>query len=319
MPHAVYNNDVFAVLTAYDQKNKASSAFRLPLNSKWFCEAVGGVAALPTIDSREATPAEEWQADDDDELGAVDRLIITFSELMKHPLDAVQAGTNPISSHILLGHRGTRGISARQFKIVVDDELCIWLHDLHSTHGTAVGYNGQNEKEVRRRETWILAYTPGTLAPFKEVTVHAGSLAVKLEFPNHQAADPPYISNLRAFVKKCKGAIETCNKGVPRIEGLGLDNQPATQAPSEAPTPSERLIYYKDKIIGKGAFGEVRRVIKTHDGKYFAAKTFNLPANKHKRKLDEVDAAWLMEIRREFAVMRDNPHVGVPYMCLCRL
>lgn len=118
------DHNVFAVLTAYDQKNKASSAFKLPLYSRWFRNAVGGVAEKPTIDSREATPAEDSQSDDD-KPSAVDRLVITFSELMENPLNAIQAGTNPTSSHILLGHRGTKGISARQYNIVVDDDLWI--------------------------------------------------------------------------------------------------------------------------------------------------------------------------------------------------
>jgi serine/threonine protein kinase len=73
-------------------------------------------------------------------------------------------------------------------------------------------------------------------------------------------------------------------------------------------------VYYNDKSIGKGTFGEVHRAIRARDGKYFAAKTFIPPANK--RKLDEVDPAWLTGIRREFAIMRDNPHVSVPWLCL---
>ena len=137
----MYNHNVFAVLTACDQKNKASSAFKLPLNSRWFREAMGGVAQEPTLDSREATPAEDSQSDDN-EPSAVNRLVVTFSELIKNPLNAIQAGTNLTLSHILLGHRGTKGISARQYNIVVDDDLWIWLHDYYSAHGTTVSHNG---------------------------------------------------------------------------------------------------------------------------------------------------------------------------------
>jgi hypothetical protein len=135
----MYDHNVFAVLTAYDQKNKASSAFKLPLNSRWFGEAVGGVAKEPTINSREATPAEDPRSNDD-ESSVVNRLVVTFNELMKNPLNAIHAGTNPTSSHILLGYRGTKGISARQYNIVVNDDLWIWLHDYYSVHGTAVGW-----------------------------------------------------------------------------------------------------------------------------------------------------------------------------------
>ena len=185
----MYEHNVFAVLTASDQKNKASSAFKPPLNSRWFHGAVGGVAEEPTINSRNPTPAEDSQSDNN-EPSAVDRLVVTFSELTNNPLNAIQAGTNPTSSHILLGHRGTKRVSARQYNIVVDDNLWIWLHDYHLTHGTEVGHNGQNQQEVRKNETWILAYAPGTQKIFEELSIHSGSLALKIEFPNYEAADP---------------------------------------------------------------------------------------------------------------------------------
>jgi hypothetical protein len=310
----MYDHNVFAVLTAHDQKNKASSAFKLPLNSRWFREAVGGVAEEPTINSREATPAEDPRSNDDGS-SVLNRLLVTFNELMKNPLNAIQAGTNPTSSHILLGYRGTKGISARQYNIVVNDDLWIWLHDSYSAHGTAVGYDGQNQKEVRRKETWILAYAPGTRNQFGEMTIHSGSLAVKIQFPGHEAADPRYVDNLREFVEKCKEAAKKHKEDVPGVEGLGLESEPTTQAPSEALTPRERLIYYRDKRIGKGAFGEVHRIVKSRDGKYFAAKTFNPLANKNKRKLDEIDPAWLIDIRREFTIMSENPHESMPWTC----
>ncbi|KAI9781671.1 MAG: hypothetical protein M1816_002228 [Peltula sp. TS41687] len=308
MPDNMYDHNVFTVVTAYDKKNKASSAFKLQENSKWFCEAIGGVAEEPIIDSREATPAEDPQPDDE-EASTVDRLVVTFDKLLENLQNGVQLGTNPSSSHILLGHRGTKGTSAKQCNITVDDDLCIWLHDFHSAHGTAVGHDGQNQKGVRKRETWILAYQPGTRNPFKEITIHSGGLAVNIEFPNHTTAHSQYVENLRAFVKKCKDAAEKRKEEVPAVDGLGLDSEPTTQAPSEAQTDDERVIYYHEKDIGSGTFGEVHRVIRVRDGKVLAAKTFKPPANK--RKLGEVDPAWLTGIRREFTLMKETPHPNV--------
>ena len=115
----MYSSDVFAVITAYDQKNKASSALELEHNSRWFCKATGGVALKPTIDSREITPAENSQSDDEKEEeipSNVNRLVVSFSKLLalNNVQNGLQLGTNLISSHVLLGHRGTRGISSRQ-------------------------------------------------------------------------------------------------------------------------------------------------------------------------------------------------------------
>lgn len=303
----MYDHKVFLVLTACDHKNKASSALKLPENSRWFCKAVGGVADKPTINSRQATPAEDPQSEDEG-ASALDRLILTFDELLEYKSlqNGVQLGTNPSSSHILLGHRGTRGISAKQCNITVDDDLCVWLHDYHSAHGTAVGYNGQNQKKVRKRETWILAYRPGTWNRFEEITIHSGGLAVKVEFPNHTTAQPQYLKNLQAFIKKSKQDLA--------VDGLGLDGD--TQPPSEAQTIGENLIYYHDEHIGEGGFGEVHRVVRARDGEVLAAKIFKPPAKK--RKLGEVDPLWLTEIRREFTVMRDHPHVSAPLLCLLR-
>lgn len=278
----MYDHNVFAVLTAQDSENMASSAFKLPYNSKWFRKAVGGVAGEPIIDSREATPAgDEDVLADGKEPGAVDRLVITIDEI-ENPLNGIQLGTNTVWSHILLGHRGTKGISAKQCNIKVDDDLRIWLYDYYSTHGTAVGYDGQNQKEVRKKETWILAYEAGTRNRFGDITIHFSGLVIKIEFPNHAKADPRYVKNLSAFVKRCKEAAEK-SREVPAVEGLGLDSEATTQAPSEAQTPGERLIYFKEKRIGKGAFGQVFRLIRVRDGKLFAGKSFVPPTNKRRR------------------------------------
>lgn len=112
----MYGPNVFAVLIAHDQKNKAGSAFALKYNSGWFCKATGGVALEPTTDSREITPAEDSQSDDDYELNAPTRLVLPFDKLLSldNLQNGLQLGTNTTTSHILLGYRGTRGISDKQ-------------------------------------------------------------------------------------------------------------------------------------------------------------------------------------------------------------
>lgn len=114
---------------------------------------------------------------------------------------------------------------------------------------------------------------------------------------------------MRAFIKKSKGKVKKSKKQVLTVKGLGLDSDPSTATPSQAQTPSERPVYYNDKKIGKSAFSKVHRLIKARDGKYFAAKSFMPPINK--RKHDEVNPMWLAGIRREFTIMKNNPHVSV--------
>ena len=302
----MYENNVFAVLTPVDIYNKASSAFKLPHNSRWLHKAVGGVAEEAIMGSREITPAEDDEAQADAEkLSAVDRLVITFDEV-DNPFTGIQLGTSTVWSHVLLGHRGTKGVSAKQCNITVDDDLHIWLHDYTSTHGTAVRYRHENTIEERKKETWILAFAPGSPITLGNISIHVGRLEMNINFPNHLKGDHRYIENLRAFVKRCKEAAEK-DREVPAVEGLGLDSGATTQAPSRTTTqapsrttsqahsgattqaPSviqtprenyERLVYIKDRCIGKGTFGQVFTLIRARDGKIFAGKTFVSPANK---------------------------------------
>jgi hypothetical protein len=112
--------NVFAVLTAHDTRNKATTAFKLVHNAKWFRPAVGGVAEQATISSREPTPAVDAQAEGVHSSGAVDRLVLTFSELMK--LDGlgegIQTGTSTATSRTYInmfnsisGCLGSLGVS----------------------------------------------------------------------------------------------------------------------------------------------------------------------------------------------------------------
>lgn len=270
----MYDHNVFAILTACDQINRASSAFQLPENSKWLQKAAGGVAEEPTISSREVTPAEDLYSDE--QASAIDRLVVTFDGLLENLENGIQLGSNPKSCHILLGHRGTKGISAKQCNITVDEKLQIWLHDRHSTHGTAVGHRGQNGKQVRRKETWILAFKPRLANTFGKITIHLGSLIVGIEFPNHPTARPQYVKNLRAFAERCKEAAEKSKREVPAVDGLGLDSEPSTAAPSEAQTLNDGVIYFNDELLGSGQFGQVCRVTRVRDGEVLAAKTFFL-------------------------------------------
>lgn len=307
----MYNHNVFAVLTAHDQRNMASSAFKLVHNLKWFCSAKGGVANEPIIDSREPTPAVDENAQseksEDPNSGAADRLVIRFDLLSENLQNGIQFGTSENLCHILLGHRGTRGVSKKQCSITVDDNLKVWLHDYHSTHGSAIGQEGQHESAVRKKETWILAFEPGPADQFELTTIHLGNLVVRIQFPNHGVAHPDYVKNLRAFAAKCGPRVQTTAQ-VPNLGELSVKSEMTTQAATEAPTVGEQLIYYKRKFLGKGGFGEVHQVVKARDGLVFAAKTFKRSSNK--RKGGEELPAWLEKIRREFTLMRDNPHVS---------
>ena len=309
--------NVFVVLIPCDEKNRARTAFRLPENMNRFYKATGGVAEEPTIDSREPTPAPLPPSEENGERdqNATDCIILTFNKPPKDPLKGWQLGTNEVLCDVLLGHRGTRGISGRQYNINADKRGWIFLHDYHSSHGTAVSYDNQKQDEVRKKETWILSRGPGTESEWEDVTIHAGGMAIKIEFPNQRAGPPEYVENLRAFFERSQTAL-------PSVEALEFDSYQTTTAPSQPRTPSQRPIYLDDGLIGRGEYGEVRRVIKARNGNVYAAKTFFPPPkgpqrrDKKKRKRDaekwsEKVRTWLEKIRNEIAIMVNNPHVSV--------
>ena len=301
----MYDQNVFAVLVPCDEKNKARTAFGLKQNANRFHKSAGGIAEEPILNSREPTLAPLMPSEEDH--GATDCILLTFDKLPKNPLNGWQFGTNEDSSDVFLGHRGTAGISSRQYNITIDENFCIFLHDFHSSYGTAVGYDHQKHDEVRKKETWFLSYKPGIPNRWNDITIYSGGLAIKIEFPNQEAGRPQYIENLRAFFEQSTIAL-------PPVHALGLDSNLTTAAPSQPRTPNQQPIYFDDGLIGRGEFGEVRRVIKTRDGKCYAAKTFFPPPkgpkrDKKKRKRDEED--WLVRVRNEIAIMADNPHVSV--------
>lgn len=183
-----------------------------------------------------------------------------------------------------------------------------------------MGYNHQGENEIRTKDRWILTYKPGVRPPWNDVRVYISGLAFKIDFPNHIAAHHQYVENLRAFVKRCNAAL-------PPLDGLGLDSNLTTAAPSQPRTPGPRPIYYTERLLGRGQFGEVHKVIKMRDGEAYAAKRFFAPANRKKRSHDGTSEYenWLGMVRNEISIMRDNRHVSVaswlplPCMCTARL
>lgn len=301
------NSDIFLSLTPRDRANWASSAFKLPHNSRWLRKAeLRAVADRPLIGSRESTPAFEPELVHGS-TSSEERLVVTFSELFKHRKDNnVYLGTDPRTCHILLGYRGTAGISARQCAITIDSELCLWLRD-SSTYGTAVECDQQNRAEVRRKYEWILAQAPGTKRLFDDITVHVGALSFGVEFPNHEFPDAEYLENLEKIAALVNVAGQPEEASL-IMGSLGLRSNTTTAAPSGMTTPRDQHIYYDRGIIGKGAFGEVRKVVEAHSGRLLAAKKFFPPNDCGDQ--DSAQYLWLRSIREEFDLMAKHPHVS---------
>ncbi|KAL9638261.1 MAG: hypothetical protein Q9164_001664 [Protoblastenia rupestris] len=308
----MWDKKVFAILTPYDERGLARKAFRLQQNATWYSGgAPKGIVEEPTIDSREPTPAPESSSKCID--SAV-FLLLTLNDKPKNPLRGWQVGTDLLSSDVLLGYRGSSGISGRHFRITIAEDLSVWLLD-ESTYGTAVGYDGMAKHETQSKNEWILSYMPNRRNEWKEVVVYvpgANGLAFKIEFPNHEAGGQGYLAHLQAFWKES-------NTALPPVNIMGLDSNPTTAVPSQPRTPYQKPIYIDGGFLGQGQFGEVRKFINTRNGHCYAGKKFHpqdqVLKAREKRKRDE--ERRLQRFRNEFEIMDKNPHVSLT-LSVCR-
>ena len=298
---------LFAVLTAHDKSNLAREAFGLPENVRCYRKTTEGIAQEPIIGSREPTPAPQPPPESNYESGH--HILLRLDDPPKDPKTGWQFGTNPRVSDVLLGHRGTAGISSRQFCITITDQFRVELHD-ESRYGIIVSHNGQAKKVVLKDDKRLLSFEPGAHEQWKKIIVYVPDgkgLAFEIEFPNQREGKGEYWKNLRAFVEKCRTAL-------PAVSGLGLDSNPPTAPTSRQPQTPQRLpVYYDGGEIGRGEFGLVRKLIDLRGGKIYAVKEFDpkaptRPSGK-KRKLDKI--GWLEGIRNEVNNMNKSPHVSV--------
>ena len=345
----MHDTDVFAVLIPDDSYNKVAAAFALDHNARYLSRATASsVTSEPPLWRRDSTPAPQspdlagsanTSADAEaDPFTSVDRIVLRFSQMndLVDPHQGIRFFTDERVSDLLLGRYGTCGVSAFQFCIRTDDNLRTWLHDYNSSYGSAVGYNGEARDQLRRHETWILAYEPGRVRRWSEVVVRtAGKLTFRVEIPNHHEASPPeYVPSLKAFWERCRGATPSIGRlklGRHRC-GSASSSMASTVAPSTARTPGDRSIYLYDGILGKGQFGEVRKVIRARDGETYALKKCFPPARpRHdtmlragteenagtraiakciRKRDDPVWTRWLERVRNEYEIMKTNPHVS---------
>ena len=280
----MYEANVFAVLVPSDFDGLARDAFRLGHNAELYHRSSKGIVTEPGLSSRESTPAPSaLKPENDDSDHDKDRLVLTFHKRPRDLLRGWQFGTSPQTSDILLGHRGTTGISGRHFSLNVDENRRVVLRD-NSTYGTSVSYGGQAEDQVRRNFTWILSLEPESAIRLGEITIHilgSSMLAFRIEFPNHRLGKSDYLSNLHTFIETDKAAL-------PPVTALGLDSSMTTAAPSHPRTPCQAPIYVNLSLIGQGEFGGVHRVFDVSTGKIYAGKRFYPSSDKGtkgKRKL----------------------------------
>lgn len=298
---------IFAILRA--NSPSATNAFNLKVNRKRFCKGISSIKVTPTISSRETTPAGSLL---DEEFDG-DTLELTFDDVLKTPALMWRFGTNPETSDIHLGARGTREVTSKHCRIFIDDSYKVWMKDIGSTYGSAVNYTGLERDQKRSDYQWILSYGPGeSKENLGNVEVLVGTMRWRIDFPNHnlEPPDPTYLKNLRAFVETCKLSLE----------GLGIDSDPPTQKHSGAMTLATHIIHIQELHLGNGPYGLVYRAINTKTAELCAVKYLDMPlwaasnplkrTHKDDRVIGDPYQIWLDQIRKDATIMQSlMPHV----------
>ncbi|KAL9015349.1 MAG: hypothetical protein Q9173_000040 [Seirophora scorigena] len=303
--------DLIATLITVEKR--AENAFCYEDNKKRYLPPTRGIAEGPTISSREATPAGEQPDNDHCQYDFTHRLQLTFGVEPKDASKGYSFGTDPKKCDVLLGNRGAYGISGLHFWITFDDTVDkntidkkkktrLILKD-SSTNGTAVGYSGQAEKEVRRHFTWILDLEEDEGE--WEVVVNAQGLRFKVELASHKTCEAEYNKKVTKF-------LEQSSMALPPVDGLGIDSCTTTAQPSQASPPRQLPVYISERELGRGSFGRVDRVIDVSTGAMYARKEFYEPQwGKNEERRRQQKEHWLDQVRREIRIIRENSHVSM--------
>lgn len=322
----LYDPDIFGVLTPSAPYDLASKAFSHRRNQdRWEgvtddgCPSRASTATVLNNEEGVAQPRSD------------NRLIVRFSDIdkLKNPSEGVgvQFGTNKNFSDVYLGVKGSDKISGRQFNLVLDDSLCVWLQDYYSTNVTAVRYN-ESTDEIPPQDRWILAWEPGKVPAVKTPTIICpNDLKFLIEFPNHASPSDRYLGHLSAYYERIRAAL-------PNLDALGLwgESRRTTIAESRRPLSARNpydVQYVDMELLGSGAQGEVWLVRSTRDGQLRARKTLKRPVfRKDQVKVDPTDlksqlkaihlraeedkmyADWKQHIISEYMLMKAFPHVS---------
>lgn len=290
--------DLVATLIPIDPKRLAETAFLLPHNEILRQAPAEGIAECSAI-SNLVHPPTPGAGRNDSDYSLTPRIRLSFEKL-KDPTRGFVFGTNPRACDVLLGYRGTEGISDIHFCISFNEQGQVLLRD-SSTWGMAVTYDGQGIKEVRHHFTWILNLYKNEKWNIEVHIPRKGRLAFKVELASQYACTKSCKENL-------KGLLDDRQSGLPPFHLLGMDSHATTAQPSQPLTPRQYPIYVGGEELRRGPYGEVDKVIDVSTGGIYARKRFYEPVWPELQRKTLRDR-WLERICKEIRVMRSHPHV----------
>lgn len=282
------DSNVFAVITAADNRASSKAIIHHPKNARWF-----------RAPDRSARAGKQR---------GFPRLVLTFDQLQACPpeslLYGIKVGTGA-DSHIILGDITDPTYSDTHFNIVVYEDKRVFIVDWLSAQGTAVDYDGalnNHRYQVRKECKWIVALKTGYSDVFETFTISVGRAKLRISFPNHASVNNhQYELNLRRLAVAARSAKTSFAYKVlpPR------DNNRNFRITEQR--HHEWNIYYMFKLIHRGEHSDIVKAIRACDGKAFAAKVYRCNEGLERR-------VWFAIIQGEFDSMRKLAHVSILYL-----
>lgn len=291
---------IFAVLTPYDPYGLATEAFCHPHNKFGHEESMADPIRFNSGQDSETVcrspPITETL------LGPtiIHRIVLRLHVPPKNRSQGWRFGTDSESCDFLLAGtvRQIAGVSSVQFRITVDTDHRVFLHDERSRYGTRISHDTQGQNRPFRNDKRVLCLAPRSETTFNSVVIHVGLLSFSIDFPNHKLGSGAYLANLNQY-------LATSSQILPQTYQPAVNsNLPGELLSREATSTDGGTPYYDGVEIGAGAYGSVCKVIDLREGELFAAKKFfKLDLDKRLGLLDR--------IRQEYTIMDQNRHVSL--------
>ncbi|KAF5654483.1 ULK kinase [Fusarium sp. NRRL 25303] len=277
------DSDILAVL--FPLETNAARAFRLPENAPFHHEP--------------STPLTDWQTwdigidwDDYEHLKIHfqhPRRNYGFPDEVRNPDYKTPCWTigNDPTSTVYLGEDLLNEPETLELSIYRKSTPYILLSRRSSKEGSSdlstvfVSFDDQH-KSKPFYGTSILAFQPGSIAPWMNVTISIGPISFRITFPNHNKTSPDglYMQNL--------------DESASWFAPVGYDV--GSRLPLRKPQR-----YYRGKRLGQGGFGAVYIYTKYTSGRKFAGKAIESPEN------DPNGHNTLEKVKKEFTYMsRDS-------------
>jgi hypothetical protein len=230
-------------------------------------------------------------------------IVLYLDQLPRNPAKGWVFGQNESTCDVSLGI-GTGKLSLEHFRIQVDGEHRIWLHE-HSSHGTVLKY-GEHGSKIRRMEPMFLhsaGRTSGEDWPKIRITIDG--MKFWIYFPNHNSEHPEYLTNLQRYHAATQEAL-------PPLHGLGLASRVPTLQPTEV-IPSGRLVppfMYPMEVLQQTERSKVTKVFNTREGYVCVQKEFLYRAGSMFDSRGQNQEQWMATICEQVGIMRRFTHVG---------